>query len=264
MMQNWADKVDESHLRSLADEICVRHEVSQQIEFSNKFLSLAKKHRQAIDRLIRSGLPPDLGEVKKHAKKLSVSLRNLNAESRQLLPDLFTDEFPELSLTCDALASLISKMFESDNEIKAIKELTTKRFVKLCLDFSIPITWSKEIDCCPNASAHLLAAVFSAEKCDLADEVSSANYYISKLSKGFLCKIDGWVARINFDQVTLEPDPFVSEMVSSFLEGRPPLLRTKANTIGQASVHEHDLSLGYPERKLVLGWPRRLLPWSPS
>jgi hypothetical protein len=252
MMQNWADKVDESHLRSLVDKICARHEVSQQIEFSNKFLSLAKKHHQAIDRLIRSGLPPDLGEVQKHAKKLSVSLRNLNAESRQLLPDLFTDEFPTLSLTCDALASLISKMFESDSEIKAIKELTTKRFVKLCLDFSIPITWSKEIDCCPNASAYVLAAVFSAEKGDLAAEVSSANYYIGKLSKGFLCKIDGLVARINFDQVTLEPDPFVFEMVSSVLEGRPPPLRTKANTIDRASVHEHDLSLGYPERKLGL------------
>ena len=233
-------------LQAAIDEICARYEISHRQEFTNKLFCLTDLHQGKINKLTRGQLYPGLEEVQKNARKLALSLQKLDAKSIKFLPDIVTDTLPSLLHNCDLLESVIAKSFKTSSIVKDIKGLTTKRFVKLCVDYDVPITWSKS-SCEFSLSARLLAAVFSADGKTNTNEEPSANYHIGKLCKGFVCEIDRFDARIYFDRVEFEPSPFVNAIIGWALDGgeRPSVKDFPASV----SVREHDLSLGYPERK---------------
>ena len=233
-------------LQAAIDEICARYEISHLQEFTNKLFYLTDLHHGEINKLTRRRLYPDLEEVQKHARRLALSLQNLDAKSIEFLPDIVTDTFPSLLPNCDLLESVIAKLLKTGSTVNDIKGLTTKRFVKLCVDYDVPITWSKS-SCKLSLSARLLAAVFSADGKTNTNEEPSANHHIGKLCKGFVCEIDRFDARIYLDRVEFEPSPFVNEMIRWALEGGEC---PSANDFpAHVSVHEHELSLGYPKRK---------------
>jgi hypothetical protein len=211
-------------LKKRLDEIFFEFEIEYADECTDRFFELANAFRTKTVRptLVEPRKERLLTGIRKCAAKLGEDLRKLNSEDLEALPKFISADLSLFLLTSDALKGAIDDIIgrRDDNTIKA---LTTKKFIKLCWDFGIPITWSKEIYGCRNSSAHLLGAIFAAGGMVIEGEKSSAasiaNYYICKLSKGFVCDFGGVFVRVFFDRMELEPNPYISGMVRAVLDG---------------------------------------------
>ena len=73
---------------------------------------------------------------------------------------------------------------------------------------------------------------------------SSANYYLSKLSKGFTCDVDGIVVRVRLNSTCLERNHFLANILAADLEGDPQ--DSFGERAPRASVTSHEV--GVPNR----------------
>ena len=239
-------------LRLKIAAVCSRCKVENPQLCESVFFEQAYNYRKHVAQevVLQEEAKTQLKNLEKATDVIAEVLESLNDEAKAALPEFVRNEIAYFELCSSTLNSAAGVATASRREReKSAKLLVAQQFVVACQRFKIPVTWSKEIDYDAKSgeeksSAHFLGCIYAAggmKSEGKSTPTSSANYYLSKLSKGFTCDVDGIVVRVRLNSTCLEPNHFLANILAADLEGDPQ--DSFGERAPRASVTGHEVGL---------------------
>lgn len=246
-------KADLTNLELLALEVCKEHGVRKTQKCLEHLLALTEYYRNNLktaNTQISSDTEWHLKTISTSSAQLSESLKKLRESEHIFFPDFIQNELANLTLLLETLKSNSNKILQSKAYNKKINQRVTRNFIVTCLEFDIPIRWSKEYsNCSKTSSSYLLGAIFAVGgMTDPKGEsaIKSANYYLGSERSGFTCNSEGLLVHVSFQGLRLMHHPFISETIQSVtIGGMPPSLKRIPTT----DCYAHEIGL---KHELVL------------
>ena len=223
---------DAEALRLKIAAVCSRYKVKNPQRCESEFFKQAYNYRKHVaqEMVLQEEAKTQLKNLEKATDVIAEVLESLNEEAKAALPEFIRNEIAYFELCSSTLNSAAGVATASRREReKSARLLIAQQFVVACQRFKIPVTWSKEIDYDAKSgeeksSAHFLGCIYAAggmKSEGKSTPTSSANYYLSKLSKGFTCDVDGIVVRVRLNSTCLEPNHFLANILAADLAGDP-------------------------------------------
>lgn len=239
-------------LRLKIAAVCSRYKVGNPQLCESVFFEQAYNYRKHVAQevALHEEAKTQLKNIGKATDGMVKVLDSLNEEAKAALPEFVRKDIVSYNLYSSTLNSAANVTIASRRKRESsARLLVAQQFVVACQRFRIPVTWSKEIDYDAKSgeeksSAHFLGCIYAAggmKSEGKSTPTSSANYYLSKLSKGFTCDVDGIVVRVRLNSTCLEPNHFLANILAADLAGDPQ------NYFGEraprASVTGHEVGL---------------------
>ena len=239
-------------LRLKIAAVCSRYKVKNPQLCKSEFLKLAYNYRKHVAQevALHEEAKTQLKNIGKATDGMVKVLESLNEEAKAALPEFVRKEIAPYQLFSSTLNSTARASTDSRSSRENSARLrVAKQFVVACQRFRIPITWSKEIEYDAKSgeeksSAHFLGCIYTAggmKSEGKSTPTSSANYYLSKLSKGFTCDVDGIVVRVRLNFTCLEPNHFLANILAADFAGGPH--DCSGERAPRASVTGHEVGL---------------------
>lgn len=245
-------------LKLLVLEVCKKYQVRKTQDCMKRFLALAKYYRDSL-KTAESEICNDghwhLQSIIASSAQLAESLKAIREQEHISFPGFIKEEISNLPLLLETINSHSNKLLQSKAYNKKIYQRITRSFIVICLEFGIPIRWSKELSSCSEtSSSYLLGAIFAAGGMqDNGDDktIKRANYYLGEERSGFTCDSEGIIVQISFAGLRIMPNPLISELINSALAGSPP---PSIKRIPKVACQDHEIGL---RREFVLSLMQR-------